>query len=404
MSKRSRLTDLKVRSLKPDRRRREIPDGWQRGLYLIVQPSGKKSFCVRYRFAGRPRKLTLKAGVSLADARRLASDAMYAVEKGTDPRDIKKTEKAKATAAAVNTLQYVCERYFKREHGKLRSAADREAALRRLVFPVLGGRQIDSIRRSEVSHLLDKIEDSSGTRAADLVLAYLRRIFNWYAIQSDTFSSPVVRGMSRYDTAAHRRKRFLNDDEIRTLWRATEAEGPLPACVRFLLLTGARRNEAAGLRWDEINGAEWLLPAARHKNKRVDLLRPLSDAALAVVSAQPRIDRSPYVFTATGAKPIRFGGSARAFMANCGVRGWRIHDLRRTARTLLARAKIDTDIAEKCLGHLPSGLRDTYDQHKYQHEMAHAFAELAALIERIVNPPTDVVTPMRRKRHAQADA
>ena len=126
----------------------------------------------------------------------------------------------------------------------------------------------------------------------------------------------------------------------------------------------------------------------------MDLLRPLSDAALAIVNAQPRISNSPYVFTTTGAKPIQFGGSARAFMKDCGVSGWQIHDLRRTARTLLARAKVDTDIAEKCLGHLPSGLRDTYDQHKYQHEMAHAFAELAALIERIVNP-TDNVRSLR---------
>lgn len=400
MSQHTRLTDLKVRNTKPGRIRREIPDGWQRGLYLVVQPSGRKSFCVRYRFDGKPKKLTLKSGVSLADARRLASDAMYQVEKGSDPREAKKAEKAKTAEAAVNTLQYVCERYFKREHGKLRSAGERESALRRLVFPVLGGRQINTITRTQISQLLDTIEDNSGTRSADLCLAYLRKIFNWYAIQSDSFSSPIVRGMSRYDAAANRRKRFLSDDEIRTLWRATETGGPLHACVRFLLLTGARRNEAANLRRDEINGAEWLLPAARHKNKRVDLLRPLSAAALAIVSAQPHIGNSPYVFTTTGAKPIQFGGSARAFMKDCGVRGWRIHDLRRTARTLLARAKIDTDIAEKCLGHLPSGLRDTYDQHKYQHEMAHAFAELAAQIERIVSP-TDNVTQMR-KRHAEA--
>lgn len=397
MSQHTRLTDLKVRNIKPGHARREIPDGGQRGLYLVVQPSGRKSFCVRYRINGSPKKLTLKSGVSLADARRLASDAMYTIEKGADPREAKKEEKAKTAAAAVNTLQYVCERYFKREHGKLRSAADREAALRRLVFPTMGGRQIDTIRRSEVSQLLDKIEDSNGTRAADLVLAYLRRIFNWHAIQSDTFSSPIVRGMSRYDTVANRRKRFLNNDEIRTLWRATAVEGPFAACVRFLLLTGARRNEAANLRWSEINGSAWLLPAARHKNKRVDLLRPLSAAALAIVNEQPRIGSSPYVFTTTGAKPVAFGGVARNFNKTCGIKDWRIHDLRRTARTLLAHAKIDTDIAEKCLGHLPSGIRDTYDQHKYQHEMAHAFEALAAEIDRIINPPTDVVTPLRRR-------
>jgi integrase len=405
MGSRNRLTDLKVRNFRPDRTKRlEIPDGKQGGLYLIIQPSGRKRFCVRYRVNGRPAKLTLKPGLSLADARKAAGDAMYALEKGTDPREARKTEKQKAAAAAVNTLAYVCERYLKREGGKLRTIKDRESALRRLVYPTLGDRQVDTIRRTEISALLDKIEDNNGKRAADLVLSYLRKIFNWHAIQSDTFSSPIVPGMGRYDIAANRRKRFLNDDEIRKFWKATEIDRPGAACLRFLLLTGCRKKEAAGLRWDEINGHEWLLPASRHKNKRVDLLRPLSDRALAIVHAQPRIDDSPCVFTTNGKQPIDLdGASARRFRKSFGISNWRIHDLRRTSRTLLARAKVDSDIAEKALGHLPSGLRDTYDQHKYQPELAHAFAELAALIERIVNPPSDIVTPMRRKR-LRADA
>ena len=400
MLSRGGLTDLKVRNLKPDKAKRlEIPDGKQAGLYLVLQPSGRRRFAIRYRINGTPKKLTLKSGLSLADARRLAAEAMYQVQIGNDPRDAKKTEKANATAAAVNTLQYVCERYLKREGGKLRSIGDRESALRRLVFPALGDRQISSIKRTEISHLLDRIEDRNGARAADLVLSYLRKIFNWYAIQSDTFSSPIVPGMGRYDISANRRKRFLNDDEIRKLWKATEVDRPAAACLRFLVLTGARKAEATGLRWDEINGHEWLLPAARHKNKRHDLLRPLSDAALAIVNAQPRVDNSPFVFTTTGQSPIDLdGNAARKFIKRCGISDWRIHDLRRTARTLLSRAKIDTDIAEKCLGHLPSGLRQTYDQHRYQAELQHAFAALAALIERIVNPPADVVTPLRRKR------
>jgi len=400
MLSRGGLTDLKVRNLKPDKAKRlEIPDGKQAGLYLVLQPSGRRRFAIRYRISGTPKKLTLKSGLSLADARRLAAEAMYQVQIGNDPRDAKKTEKANATAAAVNTLQYVCERYLKREGGKLRSIGDRESALRRLVFPALGDRQISSIKRTEISHLLDRIEDRNGARAADLVLSYLRKIFNWYAIQSDTFSSPIVPGMGRYDISANRRKRFLNDDEIRKLWKATEVDRPAAACLRFLVLTGARKAEATGLRWDEINGHEWLLPAARHKNKRHDLLRPLSDAALAIVNAQPRVDNSPFVFTTTGQSPIDLdGNAARKFIKRCGISDWRIHDVRRTARTLLSRAKIDSDIAEKCLGHLPSGLRQTYDQHRYLPELQHAFAELATLIGRIVDPPSGVVTPLRRKR------
>ena len=126
----SRLTDIAIRNLKPKAIRYEIPDPGARGLYVVVFPSGKKSFVVRYRFNGTPRKLTLQAGVSLATARKLAADALHAVAQGHDPSAAKKVQRAEFAAAAVNTVQFVCEEYFKREHGKLRSAVDRESALR----------------------------------------------------------------------------------------------------------------------------------------------------------------------------------------------------------------------------------------------------------------------------------
>src|SRR4029453_17567897 len=100
MLSRGGLTDLKIRNLKPDKAKRlEIPDGKQAGLYLVLQPSGRRRFAIRYRVNGTPKKLTLKSGLSLADARRLAAEAMYQVQIGNDPRDAKTTEKAKATAA-----------------------------------------------------------------------------------------------------------------------------------------------------------------------------------------------------------------------------------------------------------------------------------------------------------------
>ena len=167
-----RLTDLAIRNLKPKTDRYELPDPGARGLYVVVFPSGKKSFAVRYRHAGLTRKLTLQSGVSLAAARKLAADALHELAQGRDPAEAKKTRKAKTAAAAANTLLAVAEQYFKLEHGKLRTAAEREATLRRLVFPALGDRQIDAIKRSEIVRLLDKIEASCGARTADLALAY----------------------------------------------------------------------------------------------------------------------------------------------------------------------------------------------------------------------------------------
>jgi hypothetical protein len=116
------------------------------------------------------------------------------------------------------------------------------------------------------------------------------------------------------------------------------------------------------------------------------------------VQAHPRIGASPFVFTLDGKQPVSFGRAKRNFIDRSGVKDWRMHDLRRTARTLLSRAGVDVDVAERCLGHALAGVRATYDRHSFEREMRAAFEKLAALIERTVNPPANVVTPMRRKR------
>ena len=146
--------------------------------------------------------------------------------------------------------------------------------------------------------------------------------------------------------------------------------------------------------WSEISGADWTLPAARNKVK-VDLIRPLSAAAQVTVAAFPRIGRQGYVFTIGGNSPL--GGFAkfkRRLDQACGVTGWTLHDLRRTARSLMSRAGVPSDHAERCLGHVMPGVRGTYDRHAYHEEKRRAFEALAAQIERIVNPQENVV-PLR---------
>jgi integrase len=138
--------------------------------------------------------------------------------------------------------------------------------------------------------------------------------------------------------------------------------------VRFLLLTGCRRDEARCLTWIEIDGADWKLPASRNKTK-VDFTRPLSKAARALLADQSHIDGGPFVFTTTGQHPLSASKPKKIFDAACGISGWRLHDLRRSFRTLASRANVSADIAERCLGHVIGGVRGVYDQHKYQREM-----------------------------------
>jgi integrase len=394
------LTAVAVDKLKARPGRYEVPDAGQRGLLVAVFPSGKKSFIVRYRFGGIKRKLTL-GGVSLAAARKAAAAALYDVHEGRDPALAKKATKAKASETAADTVQTLCENYLKREGVKLRTVEDRKRDLERLVYPVIGHEPVAALRRSQVVRMLDGIEDKCGARTADLQLAYLSRVFNWHASRSDEFRSPLVRGMSRLNTKDRARSRTLNDDEIKKLWTATEPTGkaaqPFHALIRFLLLTGCRRNEATLLPWSEVNGTDWELPAARNKTK-VDLVRPLSKAARAIVAAQPRIADGPLVFSFDGRRPISPSRAKRAFDKACGVTGWVLHDLRRSFRTLASRAGVNADYAERALGHVIGGIRGTYDKHEYYREKQDAFEAVATLVERIVNPPANVVTPLRRRR------
>ena len=147
---------------------------------------------------------------------------------------------------------------------------------------------------------------------ADLTLAFVRKIFNWHASRVDDFNSPITPAMGRYDAKVNQGTRVLTDDELRAIWQATEGRQPFHALVRFLLLTGARRNEARYLSRGEVDGAVWTLPAARNKTK-VELVRPLSKAVLA--RAADHADASTaaiWVFSHDGRRPMSFyaGNSA----------------------------------------------------------------------------------------------
>ena len=279
--------------------------------------------------------------------------------------------------------------------------------LERLVYPTLGDRPIGAIKRNAVIELLDKIEDGKlfhpetkkpirgGATMAHSTLAIVRS--DHELARRPRRRLPVAdRSRDGADQAEEAQARTrLTDNELRAIWKTAEARGgdPFGALLRFLLLTAARRGEGAGLTWDEFDDARWTLPARRNKVK-LDLIRPLSTAARALLASRPRIEDCPYVFT-YGKKPVAtFSQSKDEFDGACGVSGWTLHDLRRTARTLMSRAGVNPDHAERCLGHVMPGIRDNYDRHEFYEEKRIAFEALAAQIERIVNPVENIV-PMR---------
>ena len=396
------LTAIAIEKLKPRPYRFEIGDPGAQGLRVLVTPTGSKSYVFRYRFGGKPQKLTIgPVLIGLAAARAEAAKAIYEITQGNNPAAAKRAireERKRAALAVEDTFYSVSERFLKLEGPKLRSADTRRKTFERLIYPEIGSRPIADIRRSELVKLLDKIEQNNGPAAAHLTLAFVRRVMSWHAARSDDFKSPVVRGMGRINSKETARSRTLSDDELRRLWRAAEeTEGPYGRLVQFLLLTGARRNEAAQMRWVELDGADWLLPPERNKTK-VPLLRPLSEAAMETIRKLPRINDTFVFASGAGAAFAGFSKAKALLDQKSGVTGWRVHDLRRSCRSLLSRANVRAEHAEQALGHVLPGIQATYNKHDFYLEKKRAYEALAQLVQQIINPPPEgKVIPMHQR-------
>ncbi|HUZ32279.1 MAG TPA: site-specific integrase [Xanthobacteraceae bacterium] len=360
------------------------------GFAVRVTAAGAKSFVWFHRVNGKPYLETLGrwdeqgGDLSVREAIIAAQQRAKAVRDGLgDPRPERTRRIEQGNRPAGETvddmLDQFIERYAKKE-AKLRSADAIENAFDRLVKPSIGKIGVYELRRRHVVDMLDKIADENGPVMADRVLAFIRKAFNWRSARDEEFNSPISKGMARTKAKDRARTRTLTDDELRTVWKA--GEGTFAALVKFLLLTAARRSEAAGMTWDEIKGGDWTLPASRNKTK-LDLVRPLSKTALAALPA--RTKGCPYVFNTDGESPISgFSKFKRNFDKAAGIKGWSLHDLRRTARSLMSRGGVNSDHAERCLGHVIAGVRGTYDRHEYHAEKKAAYEALATQINAIL--------------------
>jgi integrase len=277
---------------------------------------------------------------------------------------------------------------------KLRSKKEIVRCLERYVYPKWGSRPFLKVHRGDVGALCDEIKVKHGPRQANMVLAILSKLMNWYAAKrSQTYVSPIVKGM-KFETEA--RKRTLNDDELRAVWHA--CEGSFGDMVKLLLLTAQRRDKVRSMKWSELKDGVWDIPTLPREKSNAGVL-PLPQVALDIIEARDQVVDNPYVF------PGRVRGQAFNSYSQGKVEldarlpkdmpKWTLHDLRRTARSLMSRAGISSHIAERVLGHTIKGVEGTYDRHAYEAEKGHALEALAALVERILNPPSDKVVPIR---------
>jgi integrase len=387
------LTMQSVERLKPlPARRVEIPDAALPGFYLVIQPSGAKSWAVRYRFGGKTRKLTIGPYplFDLSAARAAAREALQMSARGQDPILEKRASVEAVLAAERDTVRAVAEQYVERQlkpNAKPRYAVEAEALLRNHVVARWGDRRIGEITRRDAIALMDGLTDAGMGVGANRVFAAARALFNWALSREITETTPFLR--LKPPVAEITRERVLTDAEVRLVWLATERVGyPFGTMVQLLLLTAQRRDEVARMTWAEVNDdGLWLIPAARTKNSHEHLV-PLPSPARAILDAAPRIaGRSGFVLTTDGETASSNFAKNKTKLDNAmlalareaatasgadpdkvELQPWRLHDLRRTAATGIARLGIPVHVTEAVLNHRSgtiSGVAAIYNRYAY---------------------------------------
>lgn len=354
-----------------------------RGFGVRVTAGGQRAFVMNFRLKGREHRYTIGTypDWSVVNAVRHARDLRQRIDRGENPLDDRKPEVPAKTVADV--IDEFMARYVRNKDRPLRTAAPIESAFNRFVKPRIGKLGVHELRRSHVADMLDRVEDQAGPVAADRTRAYLRKCLVWWSERDDEFNFNAAFGArvhARANAAERARTRVLSDDELRLLWPLLA--GTFGALVKTLLLTAQRRDEVSHMRRSEI-GADgvWMIPAERYKTKRPNAV-PLSAAALKVIDGQPAGD---LVFASSVGTPFSAYGKSKARLDKAApISNWTLHDLRRTAKTLMMRAGVRPDISERVLGHAIGGVEGVYDRHSYAEEKRDAVERLAAMIERIV--------------------
>jgi integrase len=392
--RRQRLTDHQVASLPCKSKRYFQPDPELPGHGVRVYPAGPSAFYVITRDAFKKQRwvrLGRTAEMGIEQSRERARAVIDRLKKGLEPFEAPPVRPDTVADVVANWLRRHVEAKGLRRGGEMRRLLEKH------VIPVWGERAFAEIRRSDIARLLDAVEDAHGPWIADAVLSALRAVASWYATRHDDYTLPFVKNMRRVPTQKRKRSRFLSDEELRAVWKTAEKSGSFGALVQVLLLTGQRREKVATIKWSAVApDGTWSIPTeAREKGNPGTLKLP--PAAQAIINAQPHLASNPHVFAGRDDGPMtRFSHWHAAFRKRCGVDGWTLHDLRRTARSLLSRTAVRPDIAERTLGHSVGGANaQTYDRHPYTAEIADALQQLAALIETIVRgKPGDNVVPM----------
>jgi integrase len=310
---------------------------------------------------------------------------------GRDPAAEKREGKRRAVADLIEDL---LETFITQRLSQNRSAAETSRLLRREVGKPWAGRSVHTISKRDVVEVVSAIVQRGAPGAANKTLKSLKTFLRWCVGQAFLDQSPAE-GVP-LPTKEVARDRVLNDTELtQVILAARKIGGPYGAIVELLALTGQRREEVACLQWEELDLAQrtWTIPKARTKNAKAHIVH-LSRQALAALKREDQ--RGPFVFTLLGTRPFQdFARAKRRLDRLSGVTGWRLHDLRRTCVSGMARLGVAPHVADKILNHQAgaiSGVAAVYQRHDFLSERRQALDLWGSHIGKILN---DVVRAHR---------
>jgi integrase len=367
------------------------------GASTASNPEGRRDWLLRY----RPRQQAQKAvalgaypAVSLSNARQRAGEIVAAAKRGIDliASEEREAEARRAAEAKARPLSEIANGYLESvKH--LRSWRSIESRARCHIIPKLGNKPVGEVTRGDVVGFLDRLERGEGLRhQVNRCRETLRAIFA-YAIERELVTiNPVVGVSKRVETP---RDRTLSADELTALWLAIDKLPELPrAYFRVVILTGARRNEVRDMAWSELDldAGLWRLPAERTKSGRPFEL-PLSAPVLDTLLTLPRI--GPMVFAFDGERPMTLHQLIERVRLDAGLPDVRLHDLRRTLRTGLAKLGVTFEVAERVLNHAMPGLQAVYNRHSYTAEKRTALAMWAEYVLSLAERREAMVVALR---------
>jgi len=408
-----KLTELSVARIKPPKTGRfEVWDTTLPAFGVRITENDARSWIVALRKPGAKHPSRIKLGepgqMKLAEARDKARELME------DPSSLAPAEPSK-----VDTVSDVAEEFITRHvlaNRRKRSANDAASQLRREFVAHHRGKPIGEIGRRDILDALDRITDRGHPIAANRLLANLRKFFGWCMERGILEASPVA-GIKR-PAKERSRDRILNHEELTAIWAACDKMGwPFGPFVKLLIVTGQRRDEVAHMAWSDLDLERrwWILPRELTKAERVHEV-PLNNLAMEIIRECPQL--GTWVFPANRAEsknPIsgfskfkrkldRVSAAQRARDAGADpetddfelsewlLPDWRLHDLRRTAASEMARLRQPPHVIGAILNHSPGavmGITAVYNRHRYTDEKRRALAAWGRELERIIGRSED---------------